>query len=472
MSATFEGDRTVPLPDELSARRPFTGGQQIGGLVFVLVVVVTSILSWRFALSCLASVASIYFLISTIDKTVLLLRGLYGKGLVQVSDEEALAIPDEDLPRYTVLLPVYDEPEIVQTLVEGVGQLDYPADKLDIFLVLEADDKATISAYEAAELAGVTKVLVPPSEPRTKPKACNYAMALDLDRSEYVTIYDAEDVPDPLQLRRAAWVFAHSPSDVASIQARLGYYNERDNLLTKWFAIEYDQWFSYMLSALSESNCIIPLGGTSNHIRTSVLRALGGWDAYNVTEDADLGIRLGRHGYRTLVLDSLTEEEANPDVVNWIRQRSRWYKGYVQTFLVHARRPLSLYRQVGFVPLLRIANLTVGMPVANVLNLGFWASLLVWYAGHPDFMLNLFPGPVYYVCLLMFTVGNLLTIMLGIISTRAREKPYLLIAALLVPAYWILQSLAAVKGLLQIAYKPSYWEKTVHGLASKKVDKK
>ncbi|EON30804.1 Glycosyltransferase, probably involved in cell wall biogenesis [Gordonia terrae C-6] len=450
----------------LSARHPLSRRQQVGLLLVALVIGAGFAVSWRTSLAVVLSVCAVYFLISTVDKFVLVVRGMSGRGVITVSDEQAYAIADADLPVYTVLLPVYGEPEIVTNLVAGVGRIDYPADKLDILLVLEEDDQETIDAIGKADLDGITPVLVPPSEPRTKPKACNVAMERPAERSDLVTIYDAEDIPDPLQLRRAAAVFAASGPEVASVQARLGYYNERENLLTRWFAIEYDQWFSYMLPALSASNCVIPLGGTSNHIRTDVLRQVGGWDAHNVTEDADLGIRLARFGYRTVVLDSLTGEEANADVVNWVRQRSRWYKGYLQTFLVHMRNPAALVRELGLIPALRISNLTAGMPIANTLNLLFWTLLLVWFAGKPDFMHSVFPGPVYYLCLLMFTVGNLATIMLGVVSARTRGKPYLLGAALLVPGYWFLQSMAAIKSMAQLIYKPSYWEKTVHGLSA------
>ncbi len=459
------GGATTTLPDDMSARRPLSRVQRVGLLIVAGMVAVGFVIDWRTALSAILSICAVYFVISSVDKFVLVTRGMSGRGVIRVSDEEARAIPDAELPVYTVLLPVYGEPEIVTNLVVGVGQIDYPADKLDILLVLESDDHATLDAIADADLAGITPVLVPPSEPRTKPKACNHAMSLPSERSELVTIYDAEDIPDPLQLRRAAAVFAAEAPDVASVQARLGYFNERDNLLTRWFAIEYDQWFSYMLPALSASRCVIPLGGTSNHIRTEVLREVGGWDAFNVTEDADLGIRLARFGYRTVVLDSLTEEEANADVVNWVRQRSRWYKGYLQTFLVHTRHPTAMVRELGVVPTLRIANLTAGMPIANTLNLAFWALLLVWFAGKPDFMRGLFPGPVFYLCLFMFTVGNLATVLLGVVSARTRGKPHLLGAALLVPGYWFLQSMAAVKSMAQLVYKPSYWEKTVHGLS-------
>ncbi|UCZ89406.1 glycosyltransferase [Gordonia sp. WA4-43] len=450
----------------LSARHPLSRRQRLGLVMLAIATAAAFLLTWRVSLAVILSICALYFLVSSVDKFVLVTRGMSGRGVLRVSDDDARAIPDADLPVYTVLLPVYGEPEIVANLVAGVGKIDYPADKLDILLVLEADDHETRAAVEHADLDGVTPVLVPPSEPRTKPKACNVAMSLPSERSDIVTIYDAEDIPDPLQLRRAAAVFDASPPEVGSVQARLGYYNERENLLTRWFAIEYDQWFSYMLPALSASKCVIPLGGTSNHIRTDVLREVGGWDAYNVTEDADLGIRLARYGYRTVVLDSLTGEEANADVVNWVRQRSRWYKGYLQTFLVHTRHPVEMVRELGLVPALRISNLTAGMPIANTLNLLFWALLLIWFAGKPDFMHSLFPGPIYYLCVLMFTVGNLATIMLGVVSTRTLGKPYLLGAALLVPGYWFLQSMAAIKSMAQLIYKPSYWEKTVHGLSA------
>ncbi|WP_238423544.1 glycosyltransferase family 2 protein [Gordonia sp. 'Campus'] len=467
MSTTGPARNVNPLHVQvLSARSSLSRGQRIGLLIVVVLVAVGCAASWRTTLAVTLSVCAVYFLVSSLDKFVLVIRGMSGRGVITVSDDEARAIPDDDLPVYTVLLPVYGEPEIVANLVAGVGRIDYPADKLDIFLVLEEDDRETIEAVERADLAGITPVLVPPSEPRTKPKACNHAMGLPTERSDLVTIYDAEDIPDPLQLRRAAAVFANSPREVASVQARLGYYNERENLLTRWFSIEYDQWFSYMLPALSASKCVIPLGGTSNHIRTAVLREVGGWDAFNVTEDADLGIRLARYGYRTVVVDSLTGEEANADVVNWVRQRSRWYKGYLQTFLVHTRHPVAMVRELGVVPALRISNLTAGMPIANTLNLLFWTLLLVWFAGKPEFMNDVFPGPIYYLCLVMFTVGNLATIMLGVVSARTLDKPYLLVAALLVPGYWFLQSMAAIKSMAQLIYKPSYWEKTVHGLSA------
>lgn len=458
--------QVMSVPAEYSARRLLTTAQRWPIFAAIACITVCAIISWTTTASVLITIASGYFLLSTIDRAALTLRGMSGGTKTHVSAGQAYSIPDAELPSYTVLVPAYDEPEIMHTLIEGVGRIDYPPDKLDIFIVMEADDVATIAAFEAERVNGIVGIHVPSGLPRTKPKACNVAMESPLERSDYVAIFDADDIPDPLQLRRAAFTFAHSPDDVAAVQCRLGYYNERQNLLTKWFAMEYDQWFNFILPALSRTNCIIPLGGSSNHIRTSVLRDLGGWDAFNVTEDADLGIRLARNGFRTVILDSLTEEEANADVVNWLRQRSRWYKGYLQTFIVHVRNPLTLYREIGFIPFVRFANLTAGMPIANMLNIGFWALVLIWYAGRPAFIDELFPGLVYYLSLFLFIVGNICAVMLGLLSTRVTNKSHLLVAALLVPAYWFLQAIAAIKAVLQLIYKPSYWEKTMHGLTT------
>lgn len=449
---------------EYSASRVLTTRQACCLAVLLAAIVIAAAFDWRMTSTVLIGLSALYFVLSTTDRVVLMLRGLDGRALLRVSDEEALALPADELPVYTVLLPVYDEPDIVETLVQGIGRIDYPRDRLQVLLVMEADDAATINAFDAAEFDWITPVFVPPSDPRTKPKACNYALSLHVEDSEFTTIYDAEDIPDPLQLRRVVAAFAKHGPDVAAIQCRLGFFNVRQNLLTKWFSLEYDQWFAYVLPSLAASGCVVLLGGTSNHVRTSVLREVGGWDSFNVTEDADLGVLLARSGYRTLLLDSVTLEEANADVVNWVRQRSRWYKGYLQTFLVHFRRPLVTLRQLGFKPTVRLVNVTAGMPLACMLNLAFWALMAVWYLGKSNVLDDLYVGPVYYLCLLLFTVGNLVTILAGLVSTRAMGRPYLSTAALLVPGYWVLQALAAVKAAVQLIYKSSYWEKTVHGL--------
>src|SRR5664279_140422 len=224
--------------------------------------------------------------------------------------------------------------------------MDYPRSKLDIKLVLEADDAQTIEAAKALALEATFEIIrVPHSLPKTKPKACNYA--IQMARGEYLTIYDAEDKPEPDQLKKAIVAFRKGGANTACVQARLNYFNAEENWLTRMFTLEYSLWFDMFLPALDRLSVPIPLGGTSNHFDLAKLRRVGAWDPFNVTEDADLGLRFAAMGYRVGIVNSVTYEEANSHLGNWIRQRSRWVKGYMQTWLVNMRDPIGLVRRVG-----------------------------------------------------------------------------------------------------------------------------
>jgi cellulose synthase/poly-beta-1,6-N-acetylglucosamine synthase-like glycosyltransferase len=453
------------LHPRFSANNLFGIRTMVGfGLIATGLIVSAFLFPYAVAPTLTALIAAFY-LASSIDRNYLLLRGIRASAMITISDEEALALTDEELPAYTVLLPVYDEPSIVANLLNGVGRLDYPRDKLEILLLVEEDDLPTQMALLDANLSSIRVVIVPHSMPKTKPKACNYGMSLPGLRGELMTIYDAEDIPDPLQLRRAVAAFRQTPADVGCLQARLGYFNERQNLLTRFFSLEYDQWFGVVLPAVERARCVVPLGGTSNHMRTEVWREIGGWDEYNVTEDADLGVRLARCGYRTRILDSVTLEEANSDVVNWIRQRSRWYKGYLQTMLVHLRNPAVLRREIGVKGTWRFINMTGGVPLTAACNLLFWFILVTWMLGRPHAVEVVFPPLTYYVCLVLLLIGAPMSIFVGLVVAQALGKPHLWWAAALVPLYWFLQSIAAVKAIYQLVTRPCFWEKTVHGLS-------
>lgn len=263
----------------------------------------------------------------------------------RVGVEELDALDPAGLPVYTVLVPMYKEPEVAQKIARAVTELNYPKEKLDVKLLLEEDDPETRRKVEEVlnDLPSCVEVVVcpkvPKGEPRTKPRACNWG--LERAKGEYLVIFDAEDRPDPDQLKKAVVTFrrleAQGKRRVVCLQAKLNYFNPRQNALTRFFTLEYTTWFDLFLPGLHAFRIPIPLGGTSNHFRTDVLRELGGWDPFNVTEDCDLGMRMARRGYATEVLDSTTWEEANSHVGNWIRQRSRWVKGYFQTHLVHTR---------------------------------------------------------------------------------------------------------------------------------------
>lgn len=466
MTGPALAERSWFLPDHLSARTALSRRTKAMVVTVVAVVVGVTAAFPTQALPVLGSIVTFIYLASAVDRYVLMIDGLKHPALVRISEEDARAIPDDELPVYTVLLPVYDEPSVVENLVNGVCRIDYPSDRLEMLLLVEEDDQATQDALESADLRGVRVVIVPHSEPKTKPKACNYGMTLPDLRGEYLTIYDAEDVPEPLQLRRAVAAFRAAPADVGCLQAQLGYFNEEQNLLTRWFAIEYAQWFSVVLPAMERARCVVPLGGTSNHISVRVWREVGGWDEFNVTEDADLGARLASHGYRTQILESVTLEEANSDVVNWIRQRSRWYKGYLQTMIVHLRHPVQFRRRVGTKAALRFLNMTGGIPTTAVVNLLFGLLLLSWTSGRPDVITMLFPPIAYYTCIVLFLVGTPLAVYMAFVLVQATGKPHLWWAALLSPLYWLLQSFGALKAFYQLIFRPFHWEKTVHGLSA------
>lgn len=413
----------------------------------------------------LIALSTLGYVLTMIDRVLIFRQGLAYRAIV-ISDEEARATPDSRLPRYTILVPAYDEPDVVGDLLAAMGRLEYPADKMEVLLLLEADDEVTITAaenYESSE--SVTIVLVPPAEPRTKPKACNYG--LEFATGEIITIYDAEDLPEPLQLRRTVAAFAKLPPEVVCLQSKLAYHNAHQNLLTGWFTAEYNLWFGYLLPGLMRSKSPIPLGGTSNHLRREVLDEIGAWDPFNVTEDADLGLRIHALGYRTAVLDSVTMEEANSDPINWIRQRSRWYKGYLQTWLVHIRRPVQMWRSVGPRAFVRLTLILAGTPIIAVLNLLFWFITILWFLGQPAVVGDVFPWFVYFPSLVALIVGNGITLYMNLLALREDDRADLIVPALTVSAFFVMMSIAAAKGMYQLIRNPSYWEKTFHGLAQR-----
>jgi cellulose synthase/poly-beta-1,6-N-acetylglucosamine synthase-like glycosyltransferase len=375
-------------------------------------------------------------------------------------------VPATVLPRYTVMVPMYREAHVLPALVRSIGGLDYPADKIEIFLVCEADDPETLAAAETAAWSDprFRAIAVPACLPRTKPKALNYALCFA--RGELLVIYDAEDRPDRDQLLKAARTFADGPPELACVQARLNWYNKDHNWLTRAFALEYALWFDYMLPGLQRMGAPLPLGGTSNHFKTEALIRAGAWDPFNVTEDADLGLRFMRQGGAVATLDSTTLEEATCTTSAWVRQRSRWIKGYMQTWLVQMRDPARLWRAAGPKGFVGFQLFIGGVPATALANPILWLltliSLAFWAMGRespiPGF------GEAWAVCSLL--IGNLGLVYLNMLCALRRRWLDLVPVALLTPIYWVLISIAGYKALVQLIVNPFYWEKTEHGVAA------
>ncbi|WP_424935941.1 MULTISPECIES: glycosyltransferase [Bacteria] len=377
---------------------------------------------------------------------------------------------DSALPVYTILVPAYREANVIGKLLASIDRLDYPRSKLDVILLLEADDDETQRAVREGSLpAYVRTLVVPPGVPQTKPRACNYG--LRFARGEYLVVYDAEDRPEPGQLRHAVDAFERplrnrrDTRPIGALQCGLHYFNARHNALTRLFAVEYAFWFDAMLPGLQRLRLPVPLGGTSNHFRVDLLREIGGWDAYNVTEDADLGLRVASRGYRIDVLDSVTWEEACAQVPAWVRQRTRWIKGYMMTGAVNSRHPVRWVRRNGARALASLLLLIAGTPVAFLaypLLLLASAAMLVPPIAQAVSLPSWFVVSAFAVA----AASHVLMIGASMHSAWRRHDAGVALAALLAPVYWLLHSLAAYRALWQLYVSPFHWEKTPHGLTA------
>ena len=453
------------LPHRFSAFQTIVTWQKTAILAFLLAGGLGLFFSpLRTAIVVTAILSTIYFL-DAIFNLFLVMRSLRAPPELRFAEKELRHLDEGVLPVYTILCPLYREAAVLPDFLDALDKLDWPKTKLDAILLLEEDDVETQRAVLLRELPSyVRSVVVPASQPRTKPKACNYG--LSLARGEYLVIFDAEDRPDPLQLRKAYLGFQKAGSDVRCLQAKLNYYNPHQNLLTRLFTAEYSLWFDVILTGIQSINAIIPLGGTSNHFRTADLQELRGWDPFNVTEDCDLGVRLFKLGYKTAIIDSVTLEEANSGVTNWLRQRSRWIKGYIQTYLVHMRHPLQFIRDAGAHA--GLFQLIVGGKIAFVLiNPLLWAMTISYFllkATVGPTIEAIYPSAIFYMAVSSLVFGNFLFLYYYMIGCAKRGHWELVKYVFFVPVYWLLTSVAAFIALYQIIRKPHYWEKTKHGL--------
>ncbi|MEO5533703.1 MAG: glycosyltransferase [Pseudolysinimonas sp.] len=448
---------------KLSARQVFSRGQKIGFILIALVGVV-SLVIWPVAtVITVLTIVSVAFLASTIFKFLIAMRGARYDVVERVSREQVDALRDVDLPKYTVLVPVFREANIVPQLVSNLGNIDYPADKLEVLVLIEEEDHLTREAYLGSNPPPhFHLVTIPKGTPQTKPRACN--VGLFLASGEFLVIYDAEDAPDADQLKKCIVAFRRGGAKTVCVQAALNFFNADENVLTRMFTLEYNYWFDYMLAGLDAADLPIPLGGTSNHFRTQALIELGGWDPYNVTEDADLGIRASAMGFRVGVINSTTMEEANTSIPNFIRQRSRWIKGYMQTSLVHARRPLALIREVGLRRFLSFVLLIAGTPVTFLAVIPLYVVTAFTIFIPTQWLEPFFPVWLLWITLLNFVIGSSVMVYLSMMGPYKRGTFDLILWSLLNPVYWILHSLASYKALWQLLFNPHYWEKTEHGL--------
>lgn len=364
------------------------------------------------------------------------------------------------LPKVSVMVPLLHETEIASALIRRLSLLTYPKAQLDIILVLEQDDHITRDMLARTRLPTWMRVIEVPAGDGllTKPRALNYA--LDFCRGSIIGIWDAEDAPMQDQIEEVVTRFHTAPPEVVCLQGRLDYYNPRANWMARCFTIEYATWWRLIMPGLARLGCVIPLGGTTLFFRRNVLEELGGWDAHNVTEDADLGLRLARKGYKTELIATTTYEEANCRPWPWVKQRSRWLKGFAVTWLVHMRDPRQLYHDLG---LFRFAALQVFFVTALsqfLLAPVFWSFWLLALSGvHPAGVWNALPALLGF-----FLLAEFVNCALHMLAVRKSAHRHLLPWTISMIAYFPLGTIAMYKALYELILRPFYWDKTQHGV--------
>lgn len=445
--------------------------QKLSIFLFLILIGLCLVLNFLLTLQIIFTFIISFYFLDLLFNLFLIYRSFNKEPEITFTEEEIASRSTLNWPTYTIFCPLYREWEVVPQFIEAISKIDYPKDKLEVQLLLEEDDVKTIGEIQKMPLPPYFKVIVvPDSKPKTKPKACNYGLLFA--KGEYCVIYDAEDIPDPKQLKKAIMAFEKLGAKTGCVQAKLHFYNSHHNLLTKLFAADYSLWFNLVLTGLQSIHAPIPLGGTSNHFKTNLLKDLGAWDSFNVTEDADLGIRLAKKGYTTAVIHSITLEEATSNIFNWYKQRSRWIKGYIQTYLVHSRNAHFGNDLTGIKNYWCFQILVGGKIFSLFINPLMWLLTISYFVFRPiigETVESLFFAPVFYAGVVSLVLGNFLYmyyLMLGLTRTRQWD---LVIFAFATPLYWLMISISAFNALYELIRRPFHWNKTVHGAHLKKV---
>lgn len=437
--------------------------------ILVLVLVGLFILPINFLLGVFFLINIFYIYLNSV-KLIVFIRAMISGSEVNINKKEIVNLIDSSLPRYTILVPLRFEANVVRSLANHLYNIDYPKDKLEIMFLVGVDDQETSDALNNIGIDnatdGISKygycmtvVKVPKVGIDTKPLVCNYG--LRFATGDYTVIYDAEDRPESNQLKKAIIGFQKCTLDTVCLQGKLNFYNSRKNLLTSFFSLEYGMWYDFFIPGLQAVGAPVPLGGTSNHFITNTLKQAGEWDPYNVTEDADIGLRIYRNNFQTRILNTYTYEEATSSVGAWLKQRARWEKGFLATIIVHAQSPTKLYSDLGikkFILAITVFFSNFFMPFINPL---LWIITILWLLN--VFSLGNLPMFIWLPAVINLVVGNLIHIAIHLIAAIKIKRYDLAIISIFIPLYWLLISLATYVAVWDIFYNPYVWRKTTHG---------
>ena len=444
--------------DQAQSCRTWTAKSRSRPIALSLLFCATCLALPHFGLAFLFGMTVLIFL-------VLRLAGLIAYLLPPKAPSKPAKADRTRLPCVSIMVPLFKEKEIADALIARLQRLTYPKALLDVILVLEERDEVTRAALQDVRMPSWIRVIEVPEHGNltTKPRAMNYA--LDFCRGEILGVWDAEDAPAPDQIETVIRHFSQADDDVVCLQGVLDYYNPRTNWRSRCFTIEYSGWFRVVLSGIARLGLVVPLGGTTFFFRRDKLIELGGWDAHNVTEDADLGVRLSRAGYRTEIVQTTTYEEANFRAWPWVKQRSRWLKGFMVTYLVHMRSPHRLLSELGFIRFMGVQAFFLGTVGQFLLAPVLWVFWLAFLGlSHP--FQAIIPGQVLTVCVYLFLSAEAVNFLVGALGVWAGGRRFLIPWVPALVLYYPLGVLAAYKGLWELAVKPFFWDKTQHGHAA------
>jgi cellulose synthase/poly-beta-1,6-N-acetylglucosamine synthase-like glycosyltransferase len=464
-----------------SASRFFLSKSQALGILFILISSLLGLIFYReiTILALLTIGFSLYFILTLVKHKIFLTKVImigrnFIKRIIDYTSNNSINT-DFELPIYSILLPIFKESkEVIEQLFTALDKLDYPKDKKQILLLVEESDQETLKIIKTIVIPiNYQLIIIPDFFPRTKAKACNYA--LQFVKGEFLVIFDADDIPEANQLLVVLDKFKTSlDKQLACVQAKLNYYNANENLLTKLFSLEYSILFDKILPGLANRKAPLPLGGSSNHFKVEVLKALKGWDIYNLTEDAEIGMRLAYHGYSTDLVNSYTLEEAPVTIYAWLKQRARWLKGFIQTYCLYLQNKYHLEKKVGFKKNFLSLHFMLGLSTLSLL-----LTPIMLMSGSYLFYLDKVVPSVFYKILHLLTLASS-SVWITTISWQSYQtikvSPFLQKNNLLdkikcisiFPCYFILHVLAAFYAVFDLILRPFYWSKTQHGIAKEK----
>jgi cellulose synthase/poly-beta-1,6-N-acetylglucosamine synthase-like glycosyltransferase len=397
----------------------------------------------------------IFDIFSTVLLAVLLFWAVYNVSIIYAGIRSKRKLPlnndeNEEFPKFSIIVPAKDEEVVIYRCLNGLLDLDYPKDKMEIIIVDgdSTDSTGKVCSEFIAKYPEIFKI-INEKESKGKPVALN--LALPYVTGEIVGTFDADSLPDKEVLRKAASYFNYK--QVMAVQGRTYSLNEKSSILTRVAAMEEKAWYQVLISGREKLQLFVPLNGSCQFIRRSVLEELGGWDETCLTEDVELALRLVEKNYLIKYApDVISGQETPSSLGDLVKQRVRWYRGYMEIALKYGRLLGNINRKTVDAEISLAGPFMMVVSLLSYLNWFFIAFILSDYNPLP----NVTGLVIALTAVSLFSIGIALT---------ASEKPIKLRNLLWVPSiyvYWLFQMCIAGWAFLKLVFRRKrVWSKTV-----------